>query len=91
MDVIRLLVWQVHWILNLTPGKFFADGTSSYETGNVVASLPEGLTFPLRTSAIAFPVSCPAACKKNSIGEIPPAETSIPPYIKITIVSCLSP
>jgi hypothetical protein len=44
------------------PGKVAELGLSSYLAGNVVASLPEGFTFPLRTSAMEFHGHVLAVC-----------------------------
>src|SRR6186997_2573314 len=48
------------------PGNVSAEGTSLYAIGNVVASLPDGFTFPDNTSAIAWPPSCPG-CQPSRI------------------------
>ena len=69
------------------PGKLFAEGTSSYFIGNVEVSLPEGFTFPVSTSAMELPVSCPPCHASRMASGISRHEavSITPPILRITI------
>ena len=59
---------------SVLPGKFADDGMSSHLTGKVVASLPEGGVFPVSTSAIAWPASCPGCqALQDRVRQVAPA------------------
>ena len=68
------------------PGKFLAVISSSYRAGNVVASLPEGFTFPEIISAIAFPPSTPGchASKIASASSLHSITSITPPIFNTT-------
>ena len=68
------------------PGKLTDDGTSSYFTGNVVASLPDGVTLPVTTSAIACPDSWPG-CHASRMASGTPRQLAVsmtPPTLSTT-------
>ena len=68
------------------PGKLADDGTSSYFTGNVVASLPDGVTLPVTTSAIACPDSWPG-CHASRMASGTPRQLAVsmtPPTLSTT-------
>src|SRR5450756_1749749 len=68
------------------PGKLMDDGTSSYFIGNVVASLPDGVTLPVTTSAIACPDSWPG-CHASRMASGTPRQLAVsmtPPTLSTT-------